>query len=169
MPESRGAGENPFWDFSLALYGTEGASRACIDLQDRLGADVNLLLFCCWAGRQGRRLAGGELDRLEAASADWRARVIGPLRAVRRALRQADDAGARALYDNVKAQELAAERIAQDRLHAALPLGGAGSGGCGSATEANLALYLGRLDLAVPEADPSVRALLAVAAKSGRS
>jgi len=36
-----------FWAFSLALYGKPGVAPALLGLQDRLGVDVNLLLFCC--------------------------------------------------------------------------------------------------------------------------
>jgi hypothetical protein len=37
--------DNPFWDFSLALYAKEGVADACLLLQDKLGYDVNLLLL----------------------------------------------------------------------------------------------------------------------------
>ena len=42
-----------FWRTSLELYAREGVSRALIALQDRRGADVNLLLYCCWTARSG--------------------------------------------------------------------------------------------------------------------
>ena len=44
LPSSR------FWDFSLEIYAKPGVAQACLALQDECGADVNLLLFCCWAG-----------------------------------------------------------------------------------------------------------------------
>ena len=48
-----------FWDFSLEVYAKEGVADACLRLQDDLGIDVNMLLFCCWAGHSG----GGELGK----------------------------------------------------------------------------------------------------------
>src|SRR5471030_292758 len=41
---------HPFWNFSLEIYAAEGVSGACLDLQERRGCDVNILLFCCWLG-----------------------------------------------------------------------------------------------------------------------
>jgi len=39
-------GRNPFWDFSLAVWGREAVKPACLALQARHGIDVNILLFC---------------------------------------------------------------------------------------------------------------------------
>ena len=56
--------ETPFWQFSGAVYAHPGVAEACLDLQDRHGLDVNLLLFCAWAGVQGRVFDGGDLGLL---------------------------------------------------------------------------------------------------------
>ena len=45
---------HPFWNFSLELYAGDGVAEACLDLQERRGCDVNILLFCCWLGASGR-------------------------------------------------------------------------------------------------------------------
>src|SRR5262249_40267230 len=50
-----------FWNFSLKVYGRPGVAAACIALQDGLGLDVNLLLYCCWHGRARRRLEAADL------------------------------------------------------------------------------------------------------------
>ena len=48
------------WEFSLDFYARPGVSAALIELQDRAGLDVNLILFALWLGaRHGRRRAGG--------------------------------------------------------------------------------------------------------------
>ncbi|MGH6960545.1 MAG: TIGR02444 family protein, partial [Dongiaceae bacterium] len=78
---------NPFWDFSLALYGKPGATPALLGLQDRVGLDVNLLLYACWAGSQGRVLSAADLAAVEAAAAPWQAEIVRPLRALRRRLK----------------------------------------------------------------------------------
>lgn len=107
--------DNPFWDFSLALYRGPGVEAACIGLQDRLGLDVNLLLYACWIAATGRgRLARGDWTRLIGDTAAWRDQVVEPLRAVRRHLKDRNDMpGAAALRDRVKALELDAEHAEQ--------------------------------------------------------
>lgn len=113
---------NPFWDFSLAAYGRPGVAEACLALQDRLGLDVNLLLFALWAGRCGRRLTAVELATLREASGPWHREVVVPLRGVRRRLKGAADPAHEALRRRIKRDELEAERLEQELLHRALPL-----------------------------------------------
>ena len=79
---------HPFWRFSLALYARDGVEQACLGLQNACGADVNILLFCCWMGAQGRPLAKRGLRRAIAATRPWREHVVQPLRRARRALKQ---------------------------------------------------------------------------------
>ncbi|MFQ5468178.1 MAG: TIGR02444 family protein, partial [Kiloniellaceae bacterium] len=112
------------WDYSVALYGRAGVEAACLGLQERRGADVNLLLLCCWVGGAGRVLRGDEIDRLVATVAPWRVAVIEPLRAVRRRLKAppgdapADAVGA--LRARVGKDEIEAEAIEQAMLADAL-------------------------------------------------
>ena len=116
-------GDNPFWRYSLKTYGKPGVQAAALALQDGFDLDVNLLLFCCWAGACGHRLSEREIESLEAACASWREEVVRPLRRARRHLKpletEADVADLRAA---IKKSELEAERLQQDRLHAVLPL-----------------------------------------------
>ncbi len=106
----------PFWDWSLTLYGHEDVAAACLTLQDRLGLDVNLVLFAIWLAIEGRALdtaataaatavgaagktadeaaanvdlACARLRELSAEAGRWQAEVVGPLRASRRQLRAA--------------------------------------------------------------------------------
>lgn len=137
---------DPFWSFSLGFYAGPGVSPACVALQDRHRCDVNLVLYACWVGLSGRgRLAEADLARAEAVNAPWRGGVIERLRAARRALKAEAQGGAELeLYEAVKAAELAAERIAQQRLQRLAPAepfraAGERAGDAG----ANLALYLG--------------------------
>jgi len=81
------APDNPFWDFTLAVYRGEGVSQACIELQDRLGLDVNFLLLAVFAGSRGFAIAAPQWERLEALARPWRENVIHPLRGVRRWLK----------------------------------------------------------------------------------
>jgi len=83
-----------------------------IDLQDRLGLDVNLLLFACWTGATGRgRLSDDLWRQLISGTDEWRGRVVEPLRAVRRYLKGTVDAAA--FREKLKTLELEAERAEQ--------------------------------------------------------
>lgn len=126
-------------------------AEACLTLQERLGLDVNLLLFCLWAGRCGHRLEPGELSALQAAATPWHEAVVRPLRGVRRALKGSGDPEREALRQRIKADELEAERLEQDLLHARLPL--APQAADRAAARANLLAYLG-------ETAPELEALL---------
>lgn len=109
------AGQAGFWAFSLSLYDRPGAARACLELQDRCGADVNLLLLGFWRARRGYPgWAVAELERIEAAVVPVNA-VLRPLRDARRALKDLREIEptADALYAEIKALELKLEQVAQ--------------------------------------------------------
>ena len=131
-----------FWSFSLQVYAKPGVAEACIALQDGLGLDVNLLLYCCWHGRAHRKLDEAALRHAMAAVEGWQREVVQPLRAVRRRLKSGvPPITAReglALRRKVADLEIESERIAQTALEA-LP---APPVGRRSAVEANLDLYL---------------------------
>jgi uncharacterized protein (TIGR02444 family) len=81
---------DPFWDFSLAVYGTEGVPAACLILQERYHIDVNLLLWCVWRGAEGcTQLDTGDLAAAEARVDDWHVNVVRHIRWLRRHLKSA--------------------------------------------------------------------------------
>jgi uncharacterized protein (TIGR02444 family) len=83
-----GLPSSDFWRFSLDFYARPGVAPACLALQDRHGADVNLVLLALWLGLQGHRLdvaAGARLARL---ARRWQSPLVAPLRRVRRALKR---------------------------------------------------------------------------------
>ncbi len=144
---------NPFWDFSLAVWGREAVEPACLDLQERHGLDVNLLLFCGWAGRRGRALDDADIARLIEAARPWRKATVLPLRKLRKWLKgqsAAPGAAAGALRDRIKDDELQAEAIQQDLFVEALPVPD-GTGGP-AVTVANMAAYFAALGTA-PDAN----------------
>ena len=104
-----------FWDYSLETYSRAGVAPACLRLQDRLGADVNLILFGCWiASCGGGRMIGGDWMALSALTDDWRTQVVEPLRAIRRHLKVNPAAGiAPSLRTEVIRLELEAEHAEQ--------------------------------------------------------
>jgi len=116
--------DSPFWAFSLAVYGANGVEPECLDLQERFGVDVNLLLFAAYTGaREGVQLDAPDLAAAAAAVSAWHGEVVRALRGARRVLKplsldddnplQAPTADLRA---QVKAAELYAEKIEQGML-----------------------------------------------------
>lgn len=152
-----------FWSFSLQVYGKPGIAEACIALQDGLGLDVNLLLYCCWHGRACRKLDEAGLRRAIGAMEGWQREVVKPLRAVRRRLKSGVPpitAGeCQALRRKVGDLELESERIAQAALEA-LPMPPAGRR---SAVAENLELYL-TLAKHDPAKAPELQALIEASA-----
>lgn len=74
---------HPFWRFSLRVYVRTGVEQACLALQEA-GADVNLLLFCCWQGSEGITLNKALLQNAIQSVAAWQQQVVQPLRQARR-------------------------------------------------------------------------------------
>lgn len=112
-----------FWEFSLAFYSRERVSAACLSLQNRRGADVNILLFCCWAATLHLRVEAAGLKAAIAAVESWRREVLEPLRASRRAVAdrfpEIAKSDRQAIKHGMLAVELECERIAQDKIAAA--------------------------------------------------
>jgi len=112
---------HPFWNFSLEIYNGEGVAEACLDLQERRGCDVNILLFCCWLGASGRpTLSAERLRTILKASDPWQAEIVRPLRALRKLLKDRPLEGAPETVESVRRRvadaELAAEHAEQLKL-----------------------------------------------------
>jgi len=109
-----------FWEFSLAYYSRESVAAACLSLQNRRGADVNILLLCCWLGTLGLKLEEQVLKAAIAAVEDWRRDVLEPLRAARRATTDRFPELAKSDRQSIKhgmlSVELECERVAQERI-----------------------------------------------------
>ncbi len=76
--------DHPFWDFSLAVYMTEGVGPACIALQERHQIDVNILMLLLWLAASGRGAVGEpELAAIMTAAGPWHREVVRRLRQVR--------------------------------------------------------------------------------------
>lgn len=174
MPEttSATARRNPFWDFSLRIYSSPAVQKACVELQDGSGIDVNVLLYMLWHASQGRRLDAADAAAVLEAVESWRVDVVVPLRTARRNLKAPppalDAPAAEALRAIVKKAELEAERLQQSALFTLeLPSGAApGTVSPRVAAEANANAYanvLGRPLAAAPLA-VMIDALAALAA-----
>lgn len=111
------------WNFAVAVYDQPEIRTLCLCLQDEHGFDVNLLLWCLWHGEYYGQIDAALMDRAQEFSHPWQEQVVTPLRRIRRWLKHqlpaADHGNAMdELREQVKACELAGERLQLDRLQA---------------------------------------------------
>jgi uncharacterized protein (TIGR02444 family) len=173
--------DTPLWAFSLAVYGGDGVEGECLNLQERLNLDVNLLLFAAYIGAaKGVQLDGEDIATADAVVAGWHGEIVRALRRARRALKPASlDAGnplhepRATLRSQVKTAELEAERIEQAMLWqwSQSRFGSRPQGDRHRALAANLRGVLEFYDVASVEADAAaaVPHLLKAAAAYSRS
>ena len=152
-----------FWDFSLRTYRSERVPEACLALQDEKGADVNLVLWCCWAGGHAAPLDDEVFRQALEFSVEWSHGVVKPLRSVRRWMKATgcssglvDREACRALRTGIKGVELRAEQL-QQRALAALPLAGGSEDGRPGSIASNLIRYFEAIGAGI---DADVRAHL---------
>ena len=137
---------SPFWTFSLGYYRGPGVSEACLELQDKCGVDVNVVLFLLWLASQKRQLGADQVKRLADKVRPWQMDVIGPIRALRRRLKTDApllDKGAAELFrTKIKAIELESERLQQEAMYAlAADLGAEPASSAATAARASIAAY----------------------------
>ncbi|MCX7173332.1 MAG: TIGR02444 family protein, partial [Proteobacteria bacterium] len=135
-------------------------------LQERWGADVNLLLYCCWLGQTGRALDKRSLRAVIAKVSRWQAEVIQPIRQARRVLKNPPDGlpadWAMQLRKRIGALELDLEYLEQRVLAdtaQTLPLK-IRPWSPRVATAASLTRYLALLGIPTDHADRQVAAIL---------
>ena len=118
--------DNPFWNFSLQFYGRKGVSDILLRFQDECQADINLMLYCCWAGvSQTPGLTASEIMFLRQVVKRWQSEIVQPLRALRQTLkidaRGAPVSQVAGVGASLQQAELEAERLQQDMLHTSVP------------------------------------------------
>ena len=135
-----------FWDWSMEAYGRPGAAERLLRMQDDHALDVNLVLWCLWAGNHFPPLAQKEALALFRQTEDWAQRVTIPLRGVRRWLKgrelPASTGSVNTLRNEIKSQELAAERTSQDMLEAMTRLAAGDGAPADNGAGALFGLYL---------------------------
>jgi uncharacterized protein (TIGR02444 family) len=163
---------SPFWTFSLGFYRQGGVPEACLELQDRCGVDVNIVLFLLWTATLRRRLEASETRTLADKVRAWQNDVVVPIRNLRRFLKTPppllDEGTAELFRTKIKAVELESERLQQEAMFALAPsLHYEPSGTVEEAARTNLANYqsvMGR-QLAVAAIETLVSALRLWAAR----
>jgi uncharacterized protein (TIGR02444 family) len=110
---------SPFWKFSLTVYADPAVQQECLRLQDDCGIDVNVLLFCAFAGAvHGAVLSDSDVREAVEHVHAWHNDVVRSVRHARRALKPfaagpSPLAAAGALRKSIAAAELEAERVEQ--------------------------------------------------------
>jgi uncharacterized protein (TIGR02444 family) len=112
---------SPFWKFSLGYYRGAGVSEACLELQDRCGVDVNVVLFLLWLASQRLVVPPEQVKRLADKVRPWQTDVIAPIRSLRRMLKSdaplLDKGSAELFRTKIKAVELESERLQQEAMY----------------------------------------------------
>ena len=117
--------QQDFWNFSVATYGKAGVAEACLHLQEELGIDVNVLLYCCWYGCTRGTLDRSAMERILSIAEPWAENVVRPLRAARTWMKAVgcdqpflpgDEC--MALREEIKRAELKAEHLQENRMQA---------------------------------------------------
>lgn len=105
--------DNEFWRFSLAVYGQHEVANECLQLQQALGIDINLLLFCAWLGARDVSLSKATIEAASSSVAVWHENVVRPLRGVRQKIKLLNRNDFEGFRAKVKGMELEAEQIEQ--------------------------------------------------------
>jgi uncharacterized protein (TIGR02444 family) len=165
MSASSAIKENPLWDFMTTTYKEPGVEKACLALQNRLGADVNMVLFCIWLAYRGAGSAnlGLYLGSALKLSRSWQKAMVEPLRIARNNLKDhIESAGmsgptlevATALRERIKANELEMEQMETLALYALAPEGedrgiGTSPAECKDDARNNLTVYFAAMGVKV--------------------
>jgi len=81
---------HPFWEFSLATYPQTAVKQGCLALQERVGMNVNIILFICWLAKTGRgRLQKDDFIKIARLLNRWHLSITQCLRHMRRLVAKA--------------------------------------------------------------------------------
>jgi len=110
--------DNAFWQFSLSIYGQADVAEECLALQETIGIDVNVLLFCAWLGTRGIVLGKEDVAATSETVEAWSENIVRPLRGVRQRMKGLYRNAFAELRERVKTLELEAEQVEQAILFA---------------------------------------------------
>lgn len=159
------------WQYAETLYAQHGVAASLLGLQHRHGADVDLLLWCCWCAASGRgAIDEAALGAADGAVAAWREHVTRPLRTVRDIIGKHGPLSALAGAERVRRQvldaELGSERVALGVLEDLAPVPAVAVGGEACLAADSLAGYCRLLGLRL-EADDEAALLTLLTAAFG--
>ena len=160
------AEDTDFWSFSLRVYALPGVADVLLELQNRYGGDINLVLFCAWHAATGRgELLTERIRVLDDHLRPWRDSILKPLREVRHlignetafvTLTHSREARARVLD-----AELTCEQVAQQLLESLAEIRPAAvtEKRAAEVFRANLQAYCGYLGVPLDVQQPVLQAL----------
>ncbi|MBD2857371.1 TIGR02444 family protein [Spongiibacter sp. KMU-158] len=99
--------EKALWQFALERYGREGVEAICLELQDRYGFNVSLLLTLAFLGGRGWECSLEVVGSLSELAEDVERNALRDLRERRRQAKTQSSAGE---YEGLKRLELEAEQ-----------------------------------------------------------
>ncbi|WP_163684718.1 TIGR02444 family protein [Mycolicibacterium gadium] len=100
--------------FALAVHDKPGVADACVSLQDRFDADVNILLCAAYLGAvRGRSVSSDEVAAARGRIDAWHRDVVRPLRAARRLLKTGPPPAPNPQTDEVRREVAKAELDAE--------------------------------------------------------
>jgi uncharacterized protein (TIGR02444 family) len=140
------------WQFSLQLYSKPEVKDACLTLQDKHNADVNLILFLLYQGSLHQQLPQETIKQIDDKTRSFRERVIQPIRELRKTLKGKQfgvEEGDASLYQDMLSFELSAEKLAQAHLETIEFVADSGQTPLQAATD-NLYSYAKLLDIPHP-------------------
>ena len=106
--------DNPFWQFSLKIYQHEEVKEDCLWFQNQEGANVNLLLLCCWLACAVEEISQREFNEACLLIDSWQQHVTQALRRVRQYLKNAQRTDwVKHFYQHVLADEISSEAYQQ--------------------------------------------------------
>lgn len=105
--------DNEFWRFSLLAYKQNEVAQECLALQETLGININLLLFCAWVGAQGIVLSSENIEAASMVVATWHETIVRPLRKARQHIKPLSVGELEEFRSRLKDIELEAEKIEQ--------------------------------------------------------
>jgi len=101
--------DNPLWIYALNQYRQPECAQFLLHSQDKLGLNINILLFIGWLASSQKQL---NLELLQSSSVySWQQDIIKPIRAARKKAKSYDLKGTSGFYQRMLDLELDAEKL----------------------------------------------------------
>lgn len=108
-------GKLALWPYALELYGRPGAEPLLLELQDKHGQCVSLLIWSLWAAASARPTHPEAVEQASLIARAWEAVAVAPLRQMRRDLKPESGTTAppvaQRIRQGLKTLEIEAERM----------------------------------------------------------
>lgn len=110
--------DSSLWEFALQVYSQAEIEQQSLTLQDQFGANINILLWCCWLEIEGVPLPATRLEDVLATVESLSLKTVAKLREVRRCLASSGFTKVQALTikKHILNAELMIEKVITQRL-----------------------------------------------------